>query len=203
MHLPEGAINLMRNVPSRDITLLAPTANVVVRRDLHPALAGLLLQAMQEVHGKSGIFQRSGEFPAAREQDFPLSRDASHYYQSGRPFLQRYLPYWAAILIDRIVVLLVPLIAVLIPAIRLAPVLYNWRIRSRIYVWYGELKILELELKQRFDPARVADYLAQLDDLERRAYLRPLPVAFTADVYTLRQHIDLVRRSLLDGARPE
>jgi hypothetical protein len=165
---------------------------------LHPALASLLLQAMTEVHGKSGMFQKAGDFPAAREPEFPLSAEAGRYYKSGPSFLQRYLPFWAAILLERIFVLLVPLIAVLIPAVKFAPILYNWRIRSRIYRWYGELKMLELELKQNSEDTRLPDYMARLDDLERRAYLRTLPIAFSADVYTLRQHIGMVRQSLLD-----
>ena len=197
--LPEGGINLMRNIPPRDVTLLAPTANIMVTEDFHPALAGLMLQAMAEVHGGTGIFQKAGEFPALRDAEFPASSEAQRYYTSGPPFLQRYLPFWAATLVDRIIVLLVPLIAVLIPAIKLAPMIYTWRIRSRIYRWYGELKLLELELKDRFDPARLKDYLARLDDLEKRAYTRPLPIAFSADVYTLRQHIDMVRASLRAG----
>ncbi len=200
--LPEGGINLVRNIPDREVTLLAPTANVLVKEDLHPALASLLIQAMTEVHGKSGVFQRAGEFPALREQDFEVSKEAARYYKSGPSFLQRYLPFWAAVLIDRIVVLLVPLIAVLIPAVRLAPVLYTWRIRSRIYRWYGELKMLELELKQDMDAKRTADCLARLEDLERRVYSRTLPIAFSADVYTLRQHIDMVRRSLVTPGMP-
>jgi TRAP-type uncharacterized transport system substrate-binding protein len=197
VRLPEGGINLVRNIPDREVTLLAPTANVLVKEDLHPALASLLIQAMTEVHGKSGIFQKAGEFPALREQDFEASKEAERYYKSGPSFLQRYLPFWAAVLIDRIVVLLVPLIAVLIPAVRLAPVLYTWRIRSRIYRWYGELKILELELKQDMDAKGIANRLVRLEDLERRVYSRTLPIAFSADVYTLRQHIDMVRRSLV------
>ena len=200
--LPEGGINLVRNIPDREVTLLAPTANVLVKEDLHPALASLLIQAMTEVHGKSGVFQKAGEFPSLREQGFEVSKEAERYYKSGPSFLQRYLPFWAAVLIDRIVVLLVPLIAVLIPAIKLAPVLYTWRIRSRIYRWYGELKMLDVELKQGLDATRMADYLLRLEDLERRVYSRTLPIAFSADVYTLRQHIDMVRRSLLTPGTP-
>jgi TRAP-type uncharacterized transport system substrate-binding protein len=200
--LPQGAVSLMRDIPPRDVTLLAPTANVVVSEDLHPALTGLLLQAMMEVHGGNGIFQKAGEFPATGNHELPLSDEAMRFYKSGPPFLQRYLPFWAATLIDRIVVLLVPLIAVLIPAVRITPWLYTWRIRSRIYRWYGELKLLELELKERHDTAHTADYLARLDDLERRAYMRTVPIAFSADVYTLRQHIDLVRHSLNAGRQP-
>ncbi len=201
--LPQGGINLMRDIPPREVTLLAPTANVVVSEDLHPALAGLLLQAMTEVHGGNGVFQKAGEFPSTGNHEIPLSDEATRFYKSGPPFLQRYLPFWAATLIDRIVVLLVPLIAVLIPAVRVTPWLYTWRIRSRIYRWYGELKLLELELKEHPDSTGTAKYLARLDDLEKRAYMRTVPIAFSADVYTLRQHIDLVRQSLNAGRRHE
>jgi hypothetical protein len=175
---------------------------VLVSEDIHPALADLLLQAMVEVHGGNGIFQKAGEFPTPNNPAFPLSEEATRFYKSGPPFLQRYLPFWAATLVDRIVVLLVPLIAVLIPALRITPWLYTWRIRSRIYRWYGELKLLELELKDRYDPALTAEYMKRLDDLEKRAYMRSLPIAFSADVYTLRQHIDMVRQSLNAGQQP-
>ena len=106
------------------------------------------------------------------------------------------MPFWAATLVDRIIVLLVPIIAVLLPMMKIAPWLYSWRIRSRIYRWYGELKFLELELQERFDPQLAAQYLERLDDLEKRAHLKPTPGAFAADVYTLRQHIDMVRSLL-------
>ena len=201
--LPEGGINLIRNIPPRETTLLAPTANVVVSEDIHPALAGLLVQAMAEVHSGNGIFQKAGEFPSLANREFPASEEAERFYKSGPPFLQRYLPFWAATLVERVMVLLVPLIAVLIPAVRITPWLYTWRIRSRIYRWYGELKLLELELKEQYDASRTGEYLKRLDDLDKRAYLRTLPIAFSADVYTLRQHIDMVRQSLNAGSRPE
>jgi TRAP-type uncharacterized transport system substrate-binding protein len=191
--LPEGAVCLMRNVPPKTVTLLAPTANIVAKEDLHPTLANPMLLALAEVHGGSGVFHKAGEFPAPRDEEFPPSPEAQRFYKSGPPFLQRYLPFWAATLIDRIVVLLVPILAVLIPVVRLTPPLYNWRIRSRIYRWYGELKFLELELLEHYDPARAGDYLSRLDNLEERAHKRALPAAFTAEVYTLRQHIDMVR----------
>lgn len=191
--LPEGGINLMNNIPSRDITLLAPTANVVVKEDFHPALIDLMMQAMAEVHSAPGVFQASGEFPAPRDREFPLSKEAERFYKAGPPFLQRYMPFWAATLVDRIIVLLVPIIAVLIPALRIAPWLYSWRIRSRIYRWYGELKFLELELREHFDAQQSERYLLRLNNLEERAYAKPTPGAFAADVYTLRQHIDMVR----------
>ena len=194
--LPQGTIDLVRDLPPRDVALLSPTANIVAREGFHPALSDLLLQAMAKVHGGAGPLHRAGDFPSLRSSDFPPSKEAQRFYKSGPPFLQRYLPFWAATLVDRIVVLLVPLLAVLIPVLRFAPSLYAWRIRSRIYRWYGELKFLELELRERFDPSRVGEYQQRLDELEEVANTRPIPLAFTDQVYTLRQHIALVRNVL-------
>jgi TRAP transporter TAXI family solute receptor len=200
--LPEGGINLMNNIPPRDVTLLAPTANIVVKEDFHPALVDLMMQAMAQVHNPPGVFQAGGEFPAPRDREFPLSKEAERFYKSGPPFLQRYMPFWAATLVDRIIVLLVPIVAVLLPVMKIAPWLYSWRIRSRIYRWYGELKFLELELKDHYDAKLAGEYLQRLDNLELRAYSKPTPGAFVADVYTLRQHIDMVRSLLRSKSGP-
>ncbi|MFM9968269.1 MAG: TAXI family TRAP transporter solute-binding subunit [Burkholderiales bacterium] len=194
--VPEGGINIQKNIPPNDVVLLAPTANVVVKEDIHPALVDLLMQAMAEVHGGRGLLHKAGEFPTPRDTEFPASKEAQRFYKSGPPFLQRYMPFWAATLIDRILVLLVPLLVVLLPIARLAPTIYYWRIRSRIHRWYGELKFLELEIKERFDAEELERYVESLENLERRAYTRPLPTAFAGEVYTLRQHIDMVRHLL-------
>ena len=201
--LPEGGINLQRNIPPKDVTLLAPTANIVVKDDIHPALVDLLMQAMAEVHSGNGLLHKAGAFPVMHDIEFPASKEAQRFYKSGPPFLQRYMPFWAATLVDRIIVLLVPLLVVLLPVARFAPTVYYWRIRSRIYRWYGELKFLELEIKERFDPQEIKRYSERLDDLEKRAYTRPLPIAFTGEVYTLRQHIDMVRQLIKSQSRPE
>ena len=199
--VPQGAIDLVHDVPSRDTLLLAPTAMLVAREDTHPALVDLLMQAMTEVHGQPGVLQALGEFPNTRSPDFPLSKEAQRYYKSGPPFLQRYMPFWAATLVDRIFVMLLPLIAVLLPVMKVAPMLYTWRIRSKIYRWYGELKYLEHEIRQDFDPDRHAGYSKRLDELEAKANTRPIPLAFTDQVYTLRTHIGMVR-GILDRLRP-
>lgn len=199
--VPQGAIDLVHDVPSRDTQLLAPTAMLVAREETHPALIDLLMQAMSEVHGQPGVLQALAEFPNARSPDFPLSKEAQRYYKSGPPFLQRYMPFWAATLLDRIFVMLLPLIAVLLPVMKVAPMLYTWRIRSKIYRWYGELKYLEHEIHQSFDAGRYDEYRQRLDALETKANTRPIPLAFTDQVYTLRSHIDLVR-SVLEKLRP-
>lgn len=194
--LPQGVADLVRDFPPQDVTLLAPTANLVVRDDLHPALQTLLLQAASEVHGQWGFFQKAGEFPAYKDALVPLSPEAARYLKSGPPFLQRYLPFWLAVLIDRLIVLLVPVVALLIPLLKVAPALYTWRVRSKIFRCYGELRFLEDDLKHHFEASRLAEYRKRLDALEEEASQLQVPLGFTDLVYTLREHVNLVRTAL-------
>jgi hypothetical protein len=195
--LPRGAIDLVRDIPSRDVALVAPVAALVARDSIHPALIDVLLEAAREVHGQPGLFQRAGEFPNPRQVDFPLSPEAERFYSSGRRFLQRYLPFWAATLVDRLVVLLIPVFALLIPLMRIAPALYGWRARSRIYKWYGQLKFLEEAWRRDPDARPRDDWLGELDRLEARVNRIRTPLAFTNQLYILREHIGLVRRAML------
>ncbi len=190
---PQGVADLVRDFPPNDIKVLAPTANLIVRDDLHPALQSLLLQAASEVHGKSGFFQDAGEFPSYKDQMLPLSPDAARYFKSGPSFLQRYLPFWLAVLVDRLIVLLLPVVALLIPLLKVAPAIYTWRVRSKVFRCYGELKFLEDDLKNHFDRAKLAEYRSRLDALEDEAVQLHVPLGFTDLVYTLREHVNLVR----------
>jgi TRAP transporter TAXI family solute receptor len=194
--LPRGVVNLVRDVPPRDTLLLATTANVIVREDLHPALVSLLLQAMTEVNGKSGFFQRAGEFPAYKDRSFPLSKDAERYYKSGPPFLQVYLPFWMAVLVERLFVMVLPLLMLSLPLLKFAPTLYSWRVRSKIFRHYGNLKLLEDELRHRYDAARHQEYVQNLDRIDEGASTLNIPLAYTDLLYTLREHINLVREEL-------
>ena len=198
--LPRGVVDLVRDTPPRETVLLATTANVVARDDLHPALLNLLLQAMTEVNGKSGFFQRAGEFPAYKDHGFALSPEAARYYKSGPPFLQRYLPFWIAVLVERLFVLILPVVILLLPLLKLAPSIYSWRVRAKIFRCYGDLKFLENELRLHYDPARHADYSARLERIEEDAYTRNIPLSFSDLFYTLREHINLVRAELRELA---
>ena len=195
--LPRGAVDLAQDIPPHDVNLVSPVATLLVRKDTHPALIGLLLQAASEVHGVPGVFQKPGEFPRAGHGEFPLSTEAERYYKSGKPFLQRYLPFWAATLIDRTVVMLLPLIVVLLPLLRFAPQIYGWRVRSRIYRRYGELKFLENEVNENAAAHSRAEWLEKLDCIETDASQIRTPLTFSDMLYTLRMHIDLVRAIIL------
>ncbi|HXD07961.1 MAG TPA: TAXI family TRAP transporter solute-binding subunit [Burkholderiaceae bacterium] len=196
--LPRGVVDLARDIPPQDVRLVAPTARLVARDDTHPALQQLLVQAAREIHGGSGWFQRRGDFPSARSVEQPLSKEAQRFYQSGPPFLQRYLPFWMANLVDRMWVVLVSIIAVLIPLSRVVPPLYELRIRSRVFRWYASLKRIEDGLtNSRASPRALME---ELDGLDARLKQINVPLAYTDELYALRGYIDLVRGKLRDAA---
>ena len=191
--LPRGALDLAADLPPRDVTLLSATANLIVRDDFHPALGYLMLQAATEVHGRAGMLQKLGEFPAIRESEFPLADEAQRYYKSGTPFLYRYLPFWVANLIQRMAVLLLPVVAVLLPLFRILPALIQWRNKSRLFKWYGELKMLETQVAKGFDAKQLDSYLDRLDEIEEAVNSTRVGSNYSDYVYNLRLHIDLVR----------
>jgi hypothetical protein len=195
--LPRGGIDLQRDIPAADVELVAPMATIVARDATHPALIDLLLQTAVKVHGGPGLFQRPGEFPNARQVDFPLSKEADRFYKSGTRFFQRYLPFWLATLVERTLVLLIPLVAIVLPVMRFAPALYGWRVRSRVYKWYGQLKFLERELDSDPGTRTRAEWLAELERIEDRVHRVATPLAFTSLLYTLREHIALVEAKVL------
>lgn len=197
--LPRGVFDLAADIPASDVTLVAPTANLVARDSLHPALAYLLLRAASEVHGKAGMLDKTGEFPAALETGFPLSSQARRYYQSGVPLLQRYLPFWAANLVDRLWVMLVPIIAVVVPLFRVVPALFLWRVRSRIFRWYARLKEIELQLDDNPGREMLTDMMRRLDEAEREVNRIPMPLSYSENLYFFREHVEVVRRRIVRG----
>jgi TRAP-type uncharacterized transport system substrate-binding protein len=194
--LPMGVADLARNLPPRDVSLLATKASLVVRRDLHAAVQYLLIEAASEIHGGPGVFQKAGQFPAAEGVDLPLSEDARRFYRSGRPFLQRYLPYWMAVLVERILLVLVPVIGLAMPLLRVGPMMYRRMIELRIVRLYGELKLIETYLEGLAPSADGAELARRVTDLETRAGHLRVPIRFAPLLYTLKQHIALVRSRL-------
>jgi TRAP-type uncharacterized transport system substrate-binding protein len=195
--LPRGVFDLAADIPKSDVVLLAPTANLVAKDTLHPALAYLLMRTASELHGSAGMLDRSGEFPAPLEAGFPLSSEARRYYEAGVPFLQRYLPFWAANLVDRLWVMLVPIIAVVVPLGRAVPAFFLWRVRSRIVKWYASLKEIELQLEENPGRDMLEDMLKRLEEAERAVNRIPVPLAYSENLYFFREHVDVVRRRLL------
>ena len=220
--LPRGIVALEKDIPHEDIHLIAPTATLVTKDTTHPAIIELLMQAATEVHGGPGWFRRAGEFPNDQYTEIPVSPVAERYYKSGTPFLERYLPFWLANVIDRMWVIIVPVIALLIPLSRILPPLYTWRVRSRVYRWYGQLREVESDVDAAAaqaasqaaaqatpagdaplvgDPivqsARRAKQLARLADIEAKVNHLVVPLSYADELYTLKLHIDRVRAKVL------
>lgn len=194
--VPRGVSDLARDLPHEDLPTLAVTANLLVRDDLHPALMYLLLDAASAIHGVHSVVADAGQFPNARNQDVPLAAEAERFYRSGKPFLKRYLPYWLANLVDRLIVLLIPIVAVLLPVVRFLPMLYEYRINARVGRWYARLSALEDEIGEAPSPDKVPGYLTRLDDIESQLGEANFPRAVGGQVYSLRAAIDLVRERL-------
>jgi TRAP transporter TAXI family solute receptor len=196
IELPRGVIDLETDIPAGDKFLLAPTANLVVRDDFHPALIDLLLQAAAEVHGGGGLFEAPNEFPSPRHLDFPLHKEARRYFRSGPPFLQRFLPFWAASLVDRLKVMLLPLLTLLIPLMKVVPPTYRWKVRSKVFRWYKELQAVDHGLDECEAGEALRALVAELDRIEHDVTQVSVPYSYAAELYDLRLHIAHVREKL-------
>jgi TRAP-type uncharacterized transport system substrate-binding protein len=198
--LPVGVVDMLENRPPSDVVLLAPKASLAVRADLHPAVQHLLLSAAVEIHSQPGIFQRAGQFPAAESIDLPLSDEAQRFYKSGRPFFEKHLPFWIATLVEKVLVVFVPLAVLLYPAFKFLPQAYDWLMRSKILRLYDEMRSIESEIESAgLDRNRDA-INAKLDQLHQRANQLRLPTTYASALYTLRSHLNIVRARLSAGS---
>ena len=201
--LPEGVIDMAKNRPASDVFLIAPKANLIVRENLHPALQFLLLKAAEEIHSGPGMFQKPGQFPAAEAIDLPLSEQARQYYRSGSPFLQQHLPFWLAVLVNQLLVLLIPVVGVLYPLLRLFPALYGWQIQRQIFRLYGELRFLEHDLDTRGAGQNMDDLNSRLDRIEEKAHGLRAQGIYANMRYTLWMHITMVRERMIKSMGAE
>jgi TRAP transporter TAXI family solute receptor len=194
--VPAGLVNLGENIPRQDIHLLAPTAMLVVRKGFHPALVPVFLGAATRIHGNGDELSRPGEFPSESYTDFPVSDDAKHYYKSGPPVLQRLLPFWLASLVDRLKVMLIPLLVLLMPLFRAAPPLVRWRTRRKIYLWYAVLRDIDQKLAAGISGPEIDQELARLHDIEHQVAYVEVPLSYMNEFYHLRLHLGMMEEKL-------
>jgi TRAP-type uncharacterized transport system substrate-binding protein len=197
--LPKGSIDFGKNIPDHDVSMISPTVELIARDDLHPALSDLLLETATEVHGRAGLFKRLGEFPTPLEHEFRISADANRFYKSGKSFLYRYLPFWMASLVNRVLVVFVPMFLVLIPGLRSIPAVYRWRMKMRIYRWYRLLLALEQEMIANPASEKQEELIKRLNHIEGEVNKMKVPASFADQFYVLRGHITFVRSRLMDS----
>ena len=200
--LPAGVVDMAEPRPLTDVILIAPKASLVVRKDLHPAIQCLLLEAAVEIHSTPSMFRTAGQFPAPESIGLPLSPYAREFYKAGSPFLQRYLPFRLVVFLEQPVLLLIPLLVILFPLFRLAPGIYDWIERRRVNRLYSELKRLEDEMSFAAPGTSPKDFIERLDWLEDRASRLSVPAAFKPLVYGFRLHIDMVRNEAQKSILP-
>ena len=198
--LPAGTIDLAVNLPDRDVQLIGTKAMLAARSNLHPALINLLIDAAREIHGTQGYFESAGEFPGTTPVDLPVSPYADQHKRFGPSLLYRYLPFWVATVIERAIIVLLPLAVVLVPLFNYLPRFLEWRVRSRIYRWYGELGLLEQDVKTRVGNLPIEKWLGDLERIEGAVEQIHTPDKFASEAYTLREHVGLVRRAVMAKA---
>ncbi|KCZ95469.1 TRAP transporter solute receptor TAXI family protein [Hyphomonas hirschiana VP5] len=198
--LIRGVVDVGADVPSQDVPLVAAIAQLTVHGDIHPAIEALLLDTAVLIHSEPSVFSEGGEFPNMSDIDLPVSKQVARYYQDGPSFLRQYFPFGVANFLDRAWVLLIPLLTLAIPLIRVAPPIYRWRVRRKIYVWYKDLR--ELEAQGRALPAGEAraGVGKQLEKLQIEVGKLDVPLSYTDDLYRLRSHVEFVKQLLLSGA---
>ena len=195
VQLPRGVVDLAADVPAQDVRLVASTTALLSRADTHPALVQLFSQTSQSIHGGAGWFNRAREFPNSAHSEFDLSKEAERNLKTGAPLLQRYLPFAMANLIERMWLALGIIVAILLPLSRIIPPMYKFRIRSRIFKWYGQLRHIEAQIAQQPDAA--AKLREELDDLDARVGTISVPLSYADELYALRNNIALVRQKLV------
>ncbi|MDB5897437.1 MAG: putative periplasmic component [Ramlibacter sp.] len=198
--LPRGVADLAKDLPPQDVRLVATTTALLTREATHPALLQLFTQAAKDLHGPAGWFNRAGSFPTIAQSEFPVSPEAQRAIRGGQPFLQRWLPFWLANLVERMWLALGIILAVLLPLTRIVPPMYQFRIRSRVFRWYGQLREIENRLLE--EPARAPELLRELDALEDRVGRITVPLSYADELYALRNNIEVVRRRAKGGKGP-
>lgn len=192
--LPEGILSFEKNIPDRNITLMGPMVELIATNNLHPALSDMILDAATEIHGNAGIFKKRGEFPNSVQNRIRLSDDAERFYKSGKTFLYRYLPFWLASLLNRILVSFLPMLIVLIPAVRSIPAIFRWVGHMRIRRRYRALLRLEERFMNEKDPVIMKELINQFEMIEEDVKKMRVKAIFADQFYRLRSHIDYVRR---------
>ncbi|TDY19907.1 TRAP transporter TAXI family solute receptor [Paraburkholderia sp. BL6665CI2N2] len=195
---PRASTSIVDDLPQTDVTLLAATALLVSKDTLHPALVYLLLDAARTVHGGEDYFTPLGAFPNLTTEEFPISDESARYFRSGRPFLQRYLPFWLASLIERRLLILLPFMALVLGLLQALPRMLEARIRRRLVVWYREIKSLEDEIWRNRQPTPddVAKWRDEIENIDAHASQIRIPYRYFQDVYALKQAIGVVRNRI-------
>ena len=187
-----GLIDIKHNIPAKNTVMIAPAATLVAHESLHPALVSLLLKVATKVHRNGDLLATAGEFPSPSFIDIPLSDEAERYYRVGPPVLQRILPFWLASMVDRLKIMVIPLIMLLMPLLKIAPPLVRWQTRRKIYLWYGQLRKVDQRAIHGMSMIEARQSQDELQVLEKQIAHVGIPLSYMEEYYNLRLHLNLV-----------
>lgn len=194
--LSEGVLDLKQNIPPRDTQLLAAAANMVARSDLNSSLIPALLDTLTRVHEQGGVLEAKRQFPSVDLVDLPLNEDARRYILNGPSFLYRWLPYGTAVFLDRVKIMVLPFLALLIPLFRIAPPLYRWRVRAKIYRWYAAVREIDALVQHGARPEQAEAAAKKLKQVENDVASISVPLSYAGELYHLRAHLGFIAREL-------
>jgi TRAP transporter TAXI family solute receptor len=200
--LPRGVVDLSKDLPPHDVALLAATTSLLSRDETHPALRQLFAQAAQTVHSGAGWFNRARDFPNTRTSELPVSPEGDRAINGTPPIWQRYLPFWASNLVERMWLVLGGLLVLMLPLSRVVPPLYQFRVRRRVFRWYARLRDIEakVDAKTEVKEAEQKSLLEDLDQLDRTVNKVAVPLSYADELYALRNNIYAVRKRVLARA---
>jgi TRAP transporter TAXI family solute receptor len=193
--LPRGVVDLAKDIPPHDVSMLATTTSLLSRDGTHPALRQLFAQSAQTLHSEAGWFNRARDFPNTRTSELPVSPEGDRAINGTPPFWQRYLPFWASNLIERMWLVLGGLLVLMLPLSKIVPPLYTFRVRSRVFRWYARLR--DIETKVDAKEGERETLLDELDELDRVTHKITVPLSYASELYALRNNIHAVRTRLL------
>jgi len=197
--VPKSTVDLARQKPDRDLSIVASTITLVARKDVHPALIYLLMSVVDDVHEPPSLLHKENEFPSDKDTDLPLSPQAEAYYRSGKPFLQRYLPFGLASAVERLLKVAVPVLLVIFPFLRALPAFYQWRVKRKLAAVYRQLLDVERAVHAPGASRTPEEYDASLTAIEERLRAENIPLMYSNELYVLREHIDLARRQIANA----
>lgn len=196
--IPPASFDYAGRRPPDRIELIAMIGRLVARADLHPALVDRLVEAARQIHGGRDLVTTEGQFPSTAGVDMEMNGQAAALITEGPSPFNRFLPYWVGAQVSKFALLLVPLLVILFPVFRIAPGLYQWQMRNRVWKHYVALRHIEREAQAASQPAEFDGLVQRLDAIEAEVARLRLPVRFREYAYALRVHLDLVRRRIAE-----
>ena len=140
--------------------------------------------------------EKAGEFPSKQGVTFPLLPEAKQFLEKGPSFFYKVLPFWVASMINRLWIMIIPLVTLLIPSVKLALPTYRWRVRRKIASRYRVLMAIDDKIIDGTVAKTIETDIARLLEYEDELARMSVPIMFAGDYYSLRSHVRYLRGRL-------